>query len=442
MNQKVNIFLITIDCLRADFFNLITFNESLTPNLSKFMREGIYFSETFANGPTTRNSFPSILSSTYTLMYPSFFKELSEYRVSIPKILKHHKYTTIGVNFNAFLSRFYNYNKGFDIYYDVLSRTPLSFEKIIRYFYFFIKKTFFKKILNYLTLKDRLHESAKKVNKIVLSTLRKCNQPFFVWIHYMDSHFPYYPPKKYRKYGVYETKMLNKIVKNNPSRVSDFNFKKIIDLYKGTLKYIDFELGKFFGKLKALGLYNNSLFIITADHGDEFKEHGDFSHTAKLYDELLHVPLIIRGPRIPKNKIVDHIVSLLDISPTILDYLQIAKNDEFKGFSLIPLFYDDISSYNRIGVISEVLVKEPFYRMVSYRTKEWKYIINEKTNKKELYHLIKDRNENNNIYNLNKDLAKKFEEKIKLHKDMELRMHKQINEMKSIKNVIKKIKFS
>ena len=108
-------------------------------------------------------------------------------------------------------------------------------------------------------------------------------------------------------------------------------------LYEGTIKYTDDEFGKFVEKLKEIKQYNNTLFIITSDHGDAFREHGSFSHNAVLYDELIHIPLIIKGPKIPKGLSIEHIVSSIDISPTILEYVGHEKVEDFMGMSLMPL---------------------------------------------------------------------------------------------------------
>lgn len=437
MKKKPNIFFITIDCLRADFFKSLD-GIQLMPNLLKFTEKGTYFSDTYSNGPTTRNSFPSILSSSYTLMYPSFYKKFSEHRLSIHQFLKNKGYSTIGINSNPYLSSYYQYNRDFDIYHDILSKDPLTLESIFRKVVLTLKKTSLKKLTRF-TLKDRPYNRAKIMNKIALSSLKKVNKPFFIWLHYMDPHVPYFPPRKFRGIKARKVKYINQKVKNDPSRLSESDIKNFMELYKGTLKYVDEELGNLMHSLEALELTENSLFIITSDHGDEFKEHGGFSHTAKLYDELLHVPLIMKGPNIPEDKVITKMVSLIDIAPTITDYLGYNKPDEFKGMSLIPLLEDHLELYQREHVISELLLEEPFNRLVSIRTKDWKFILNEKNNNKELYDLKTDQEELHNVVDSHEDITVKFEAIIKRHKEMEMQNHIKIN-TQNIDKITKNIK--
>ncbi len=186
------------------------------------------------------------------------------------------------------------------------------------------------------------------------------------------------------------------------------------------------------------------MILLTSDHGEEFKDHGDFSHKAKLYDELIHVPLIISGPNIPSDKKINHPVSLMDLVPTIVDHLGFEVPSDFQGKSLLPAITKDkpISE----GIISEmykkkkaVLRKKIGESMFSYRTNRWKFIVDEEDNRTELYDLSKDPKEKNNIVNLQDEVTKELASIIKEHQLKEQR-DKKSREVLKIRKQVHKLK--
>lgn len=439
--EKPNVFLITIDCLRADYLSCLGEHKDLTPNLDALAKQGIVFSHAISNGPYTKSSFPSILTSTYSRMYPDMLR-ISDSQISIAEVLKNNGYNTAGFNTNPLLSRFFFYNKGFDYFFDILSnKRKISsdlIDKIRRLLISFLKKNPLKKLLEFIPLEYYYTNDARKINQEVLAFLNKKKNNTFIWMHYMDVHIPYYPPKRLRKINYHKTLYLNKIIVRNPPKVSQDMLQNIINLYKGEIRLMDEELGIFIKELKKLNIFNKSLFIITADHGDEFKEHGDLSHFPKLYDELIHVPLIIVGPMLPKNININNIVSTIDIAPTILNYLGLVKNEDFMGKSLMPLLKKSTEDYNREGVISEIIATE--HLRISYRTEKWKLIIDEINNDKEFYNLETDPNETRNVYSQYKELVSVFEQIITEHIKFEEKMRNKAREMQKIKSIVNRIK--
>ena len=156
------------------------------------------------------------------------------------------------------------------------------------------------------------------------------------------------------------------------------------------IKYVDTEIGKFLEKLKEIGVYENSIIVITADHGDAFNEHGFYRHfDGVVYDELIRIPLILHGTL--KKGQFERQVQLMDLAPTICDILKINPPLSFQGSSLfIPK--DDL-------VISNAEYA------ISYRTKEYKLIFEKDIKKWELYDLINDPKEKINIYEDKKEIA-------------------------------------
>ncbi|MFX0001763.1 MAG: sulfatase [Candidatus Hermodarchaeota archaeon] len=454
MKQKLNIILITIDCLRADHIGYSGNSENLTPNIDKLAEEGILFKNAIANGSSTPSSFPSIFTSTYPLMYPDYPK-ISELQITITEILKNNGFNTGGFNSNPHLSKFYNYNKGFNYFDDIFSKKKKRKGKIGgKSFVFKIKKKiyalirkFLRKISSKYKLKNPPYLRAEEINRRAFNWIRKSESNFFLWMHYMDTHYPFLPPERYRDVSIRHMFQAERIMNKDPPNLSRESLELIKKLYKGTIRYVDEELGKFFNHLKDINIYNNSLIIITADHGEEFKEHGRFKHYAQFYDELIHVPLIIKGPNLPEGKVIENLISLIDLAPFILDYLNLYECENFLGESFKSILTKNGKQYDRKGVISESLTKKgnvilnvnEGYRITSYRTDKWKYIKNDERKSVELYDLIIDPYEKKDISSQNKEIVKKFEEIISRHIEMELKMHKMGKEMENIKNTINKL---
>jgi arylsulfatase A-like enzyme len=281
-------------------------------------------------------------------------------------------------------------------------------------------KNFAKYIYNKVHTNNIPYDRAELINKKAISWLKDHKTNFFLWIHYMDVHFPYKPPKKFQLYirskpmNNLEMSILNdKLIKDDKltksSEMSEDDTKNIIDLYNGEIRYVDNEIKSLIDELRDMDILNDTLIVITADHGEQFWEHGEFGHGANLFDELIRVPLIIYNSEY-KNIEIDEPVSLLDVSPTILDLLDISDNKTFQGTSLIPIIKGNKKSS---GVISETFGKGK--QKISYRTKKWKYILDEGDGQAQLYDLEADPNEEDNIVEKETERAKEFELKIIEH---------------------------
>lgn len=450
-----NVVLITIDSLRADHLSCLGYPKKTTPNLDKLAENGILFTQAFSNAPGTSTSFPSILSSTYPLQY-GFSEYLSHRRVLISEVLKRNGYLTCAIHSNPYLSSYYGYNRGFDIFRDFLFdsygiQEKIELKRAKKYKKIKIilgKQNYIYKVLRkfYRTGLRITRNRAKKelgiqskfataelINKEIISYLEKIsniNQKFFIWIHYMDVHLPYLPPKKVFNLQKYLTcnrkeaeKLNEKIFKNiyeKKLKIENDELEKIIELYDAEIMYVDESIRSILDELKKLNLLDSTLIIVTADHGDEFLEHGDIAHTPKLYDELLHVPLIFYAPELGKNIIINDLISLIDLAPTILDILKIEKPKEWMGESLLPLIKGERKSEK--GVISEIFHNG---RKTSYRTKKWKFIVDEEKNAYELYNLTKDPRELNNVAEIYPNIAEEFSLKIREHILMEERTRKE-----------------
>lgn len=402
MTEK-NVIFITVDCLRADHLGCMGYPLKTTPHLDSLAAQGALFTEAYAVGPVTPVSFMSLMTSSYPLMYEGY-TTISDQRTTLAEVLADHGYSTAAFHSNPFLSRFYRYDRGFQTFYDNIEFGTRKQNKIVTV----IKKNnrifnVLKKVYNQFKRKKQPHATADELNRKVLSWVKSCADPFFLWVHYMDVHAPYIPPDAYMAelMTAHEIEHLHELLVYRQNELSAHDVEMIISLYDAEIQYVDHAVHWLLDHIPL----DNTLVIITSDHGDEFGEHGEFLHGPKLYDELLHVPLIIQGPGIPQT-VVTEPVSLLDIAPTILDFLNIEPPTLFQGESLLP-----VTAVKRSGVISEVSHKgkkvkfDPEERLVSYRTKKWKLIYGK--NSRELYDLENDPQETTNV---KEQYSKKVEE--------------------------------
>jgi len=199
-----NIILITIDCLRADAVGCIR-GGNLTPNIDKLARESLVFTKAFTNGPGTPQAFPAILTSTYLFMHETIY--LEPWYITISEILQKHGYRTVAFHSNPYLSRAFGWNKGFQEFYDFLYEIALKKQKRIVN----IASSVFNRLLDKYALLESLGQrfscllfykkslpyyDAGLITKYAIEWLeRSKRRKFFMWIHYMDPHFPYAPPK-------------------------------------------------------------------------------------------------------------------------------------------------------------------------------------------------------------------------------------------------------
>jgi len=437
---KRNVILITIDTLRADHLNCYGYSKNITKNLDRLASRGALFLHTISNGPYTSPSFISLFSSDY----PSRFLEevedigeqnpcqfLSENRVSFVDILKGEGYSTAAfVDSNPYISSYYGYDRSFDMFEDFLNlsrsrgsnkaltfKTPLKRPKNLPVRYGFNRNLQrIVRAVKYNISHKKSIQGAEKVNKRVISWIETLSGGFFLWIHYMDVHGPYIPHGQYLKFLQWT---ISRARYRHLERggMPESSLKLLTDLYDEELRYVDQAIGNLIDSLEKQGFLDNTFIILCADHGEEFGEHGSWGlHQSKLYDELLHVPLIITGPGIPKREIYSQ-TELLDIAPTILDLLNIPKSDVFQGRSLVPLL-KGLEDEKTTSVTSEYLSENK--RGISFRTNEWKYIVTlgyatGQIIHEELYDLLSDPLEATNLVNIENQKIEKLRARLSCH---------------------------
>jgi arylsulfatase A-like enzyme len=375
-----NVILLTIDTLRRDVLGC--YGGGFTPFLDSIQNHCIQFNQAYSTGPYTQAAFTGILTSSYYLQHGKQ-KMLSWKRVLISEVLEKAAIATAGFHSNPYISTYFGWNRGWDVFYDSLEdevdeKTP------------------------YIKAK----EINRKVDTWLSSHVRaETYKPFFLWVHYMDVHEPYIPSRKYidmvePSLQMTEDEMFqlfkDVLLKRD---VSDGGKVEILrKLYNAHVLEVDDALKDFFGILGKWNVLKESWVILTTDHGDEFGEHGGLSHDGKMYSELVHVPLTIYEPIKKQREMCNALVSTIDISPTIVYLFGLRQVNHFQGYSLLPL--DD---YPVRGVFGEAMdkqgshengeEKEIYYSMEG----DFKIIYRERDDSWELYNLKFDPKEMNTI---------------------------------------------
>ena len=290
-----NVILITMDTTRADRMGFLGSKRGLTPNLDILAKDSAVFTRAYSQAPLTPTSHASILTGTFPQYHQilTFLIPLATDLPYMPAILKAHGYSTAAFVGSLALDPDVSvpgFNRGFDTYgagYNWDGYSPQT---------------------RYQTTEHR----AGVVLKDAQDWLSKHpDGPFFLWIHLYDPHAPYEPPPPFKTRYAKEP-------------------------YDGEIAYADSELGKFFKNLKASGLYDKSIIAMTADHGESLGAHGEQEHGIFIYDETIHVPLLIKLPAgADAGKRVTDRVELVDIMPTVMQSLDIPIPEKVQGQSLL-----------------------------------------------------------------------------------------------------------
>jgi len=323
MVRKSNIVLLTIDCLRPDHLSLYGYHRKTSPNIDNLAKEGVAFRQAISNGAGTSTGFPPLLTSNYSLIHPYIELEkgkrssgtfyLSDQKPTLAQVLREKGYSTLSFLSNPFISSFFNYDKGFEIFEDFLqlkiNTTVDKINRMLRSREQTVTYRLFKDLyLAYSELRGHMpYERSDTINENAIESLKAVSKPFFLWLHYMDVHEPYHPRMKglfQNLEAVYLNREVRRLMQTQMARrlslddVSRQKLEKILDLYDKAIMYADKNFGDLVHSLEKFDLsIDNTLFIITADHGEEFIEHGRFGH-GYLYDETIRVPLILCGPGI------------------------------------------------------------------------------------------------------------------------------------------------
>jgi arylsulfatase A-like enzyme len=420
--NALNVVLITIDALRYDHLECYGYHRDTSPNIDALAARGVKFLQAISNGGHTPTAFPSILASALPPLQQLSGRASLQPNVMLAELLKGAGYSTVAFHSNPYLSRLHGYDRGFDTFDDSLSNISLRGLRLrLRGWVSpdtLIGRTRDKvgKMLRPVMqhVGERAIVSAEEITSKAISWLEAHDGKFFLWLHYMDVHQPYLPASKYARYfsdqPVSRREMYALYCKmiSEPRQLSVSEVETIMGLYDAEVRYVDEVIGLLLDKLGSHS--SNTFMIVTADHGDEFGEHGRFGHHS-VYDGILRVPLIITGPGIKGGTLVKQQVGLIDLAPTILDIVGIDCPRSFEGKSLIPRMEEE---RDKEGTISTIIHPELGRRDIAYRTTSWKYIRTERLDDglavaEEVYDLTNDPGETKSLHGADMGEVRKFE---------------------------------
>jgi arylsulfatase A-like enzyme len=373
-----NVLLIVIDSLRADDLDIYGGSIGLA-HINNIGSGGVVFENAYSTWNTTDQSLTTILTGKYPQSHGIIHHgdkieakdlvTLNKTRTkNLAEILRQYGYKTFAVDW---MGRWFK--RGFD-YYDtkreknITKRILIYLKYILGHRDIFLQYTDGKKfsipslkdakgvIRTFLFTKQLAEiQNASFVTDLAIEQIRKGEKGnFFLFLHYWDTHTPYHCPREYQSY-----------------RGSDRK-ERLIGRYFGATKYIDEQLGRLFRELKGRNLWDNTIIIITADHGESLTEHDIFFDHHGLYEATIHVPLILRYPAIcPKAHRRKGFVQHTDLLPTILGSLNIdAEEFHFDGTSLIPLIENNVPGIRPFAYSEESYVQ----KKRAIRTERYKYI--------------------------------------------------------------------
>lgn len=338
--------LISIDSLRADrttpygHRSETAPGEQTTPFLDQMAREGTLFEQASAASPWTLPSHVTLLTGMHPREHGvrSRRERISDRLELVSGAFSRAGYRTAGFYSGPFLHNVWGFGHGFDVYQPGVAylADPEAGARLANA----------RKAGEMEDLHDRSHADAECAEQVVGKALdwlerdERWREPFFLFLHLWDPHYDYGAPAEYRRRflpaddgSTRGDELMDLDVELTPQLK-----RELLALYDAEIRYTDDWIARLFARLEQWGIADDVIFVVTADHGDEFLEHGNRGHHLTLYEEVVRVPLLIRAPGLaPAGRRIGASVSLTDVAPTLLDLTGVGAWGDRSGASLRPL---------------------------------------------------------------------------------------------------------
>ncbi|MFH2003108.1 MAG: sulfatase-like hydrolase/transferase [Planctomycetota bacterium] len=385
MLEDLNVVLVVIDTLGAEHVGCLQPGLTNTPNLDALASKGVLFRRAATTAPWTQPA----LTSLFTSLMPSrhdvlnILDTLDLQLKTLAERMSERGFRTAGVVSHFMLGEIYGFAQGFDLF----DESPAGDHQAI---------------------------TSHKVTDSAISLVDTMEgNPFFLFVHYFDPHFDYIHHPEFDCTSNYSgplypgMKILDLRTIRDSLTPEDIEYLK--GLYHEEIAYTDFHLGRLLDHLEKKGMTKNTLVIVTADHGEEFMRHGWIGHTRTLYNELLHIPLIVSLPGTLPPRTIDTPVSILDIVPTLMDLSATPETDSnWEGLSLKEVLFKTPHRALKRDLFAEVSFTQPVaLRQDHARNKtaikaallgpDLKLIHDLPTNQWELYDRLNDINDLRNL---------------------------------------------
>ncbi len=403
--SNTNVILIALDTLRADHMSCYKYELETTPGIDELAKEGVIFEDCIAPAIPTHPGYTTIFTGVSPLRHGIVCHRgshvLPDEIPSISQILYRKGFLTVAID-NLVATKAPWFSRGYEHYVFSGGSTVISGG------YKITGEITTKKALEFL---DLWKEG------------RFGDKPLFMFIHYWDPHAPYFPPPPFKgtfyqpsgkaesiRALMMKTVWGRNLLKGWAGRlVEERDDKGYIDsLYDDEILYVDKQVSEVISWLKGAEIYDETIIVITADHGELLGEHNIFYDHHGLYEGDIHVPLIIKSPGLPRNVRVKGFVTHEDIAPTILQLLGISVDAEFDGESLV-----EAVRRGRAGRRFVVSLENTRMTKRAIRTERWKLIqtmrpdvYGNPAGYLELYNLEKDPEEKENLAESEEEVLK------------------------------------
>ena len=367
--QAPNVLLIVIDTLRADHLSLYGYPRVTSPTLDALAAESVVYTDAMAQAPVTIPSVLQILTGRQLVR-----KWIPADQKTFAETLADNGYATMAVVDNPVIES---------------SQTRLE-----RGFQSFFKNDILDERLSQQHWKTKTPADVITQRAIRWLDGRDPEQAFFAWLHYFDPHDPYFPPfTQDLTFADASDSTWNGDIRRNPIankrakpgagvQPSPADRQRLLDLYDAEIAYLDRSLADLFAYLREQGLWEDTLVVVTADHGESFGERGEWTHGRSLYQSQVHVPLLVKLPHPDTNaRRVDTPVQLIDIVPTLCAYLGIPCSEGTNGRDVLTNTYEDAYTL--------------WNYWIAVREGSWKLIYNTVDDSSRLYDLASDPEERN-----------------------------------------------
>ncbi len=342
VKDKPNVFIILVDALRRNWISPYGYDIN-TPAMQNLADDGILFTNAISSSYWTQPSIASIFTSLLPKAHGVLRHENPLPR-DIPILsdeLSDAGYYSVGFSTNFNIREDTGFNRGFNEFRFLGDVKANPFDADAPRLYQFSAVEFIvRNIFPPIKRKLRAYTTADKTTDTAIDWLkRNGGRKFFMYLHYMDPHEPYY----FHPYN-------GKFVSPFKNGWGENKYQLYSSVYQSEVEYTDSQLGRFLDYLKSSGLYKSSFILFTADHGEEFFDHYGWGHNFSMFDELIHIPFIIKLPYMEKAGTIDSsLVTQIDYAPTILSYVGVQYPKSWDGLDIFA------SDFNHKCIISQGL---------------------------------------------------------------------------------------
>jgi arylsulfatase A-like enzyme len=359
--RDVNIVLLVVDTLRADHLSAYGYRRDTAPRLTELAARGVRFERCFAQNNATHPSFTTLMTGLHPLNHGIVGhmgkRQLDDRIPVLAEVLREHGYLTGAVDT---MGRWFT--RGFDDYMT----------------YVFDQRE---------TAAMRSGEQANALASDFLHQAGGAQRPFFLFVHYWDPHTPYLPPAPFDR--LYVQDMAESSARRRGDALAPAfafqplarylrrwmgaapNLDAVAARYDGEIAYVDQCIGRLLDDVESLGLSDDTLIVVTGDHGESLGEHGIYYDHHGLYDPQLRVPLIMSHPsRLPRGTVLDATVRHMDVAPTILDFAGLVDRMPCEGVSLRAC----IDGQEHPAGTSVLACEATWQLKVALRRPDWKLI--------------------------------------------------------------------